>query len=176
MYDNSAEVYTKIQQKTNKKTLQRFDLLDKLLIESQKKNFLQKLNMANKFVNQVNYLLDQYHWRKEDYWATPYEFISTGAGDSEDFALMKYYVLMLMGIDEKKLKLMSYQKENKQTVKYKTKTVVDPQYIVLAYFHNEDSVPLIFDTVHKKIYKEPNAVYLKELMRSKNKTFDELYR
>jgi len=168
-------VYKELLKKANKKTLYRFRLLDQLIQKSQNKTFLQKLYMTNKFVNRANYLLDKYHWRKKDYWATPYEFISTGAGDSEDFALMKYYVLMLMGIDTSKLKLMNYHKKNRKIVKYRSKIVHDPQHVVLAYFHSKNAKPLILDTIDNKIFKEKNLKTLEEPSRTKSKDFEELF-
>ncbi len=168
-------VYSQLIKKANQKTLYRFRLLDKLIKESENKTFIQKLNMANQFVNRAHYLLDKYHWRKDDYWATPYEFISTGAGDSEDFALMKYYVLMLMGIDTNKLKLMNYDKENTTVIKYRSRVVHDPQHIVLAYFHSKNAKPIILDTTKNKIFKEKNLKILEETSRTKSKDFEQMF-
>jgi predicted transglutaminase-like cysteine proteinase len=173
--NNEKAVYKKLLNSANEKTLYRFSLLDKLIEKSKNKNIVEKLMMTNSFVNRANYLLDKYHWRKNDYWATPYEFISTGAGDSEDFALTKYYILMLMGIDEDKLKLMVYHKKNKKLVKYQNRVVHDPQHIVLAYFHKKDSLPIILDTIDNKIFREHNLSMLDETQRTKFKHFDQIF-
>jgi len=63
-----------------------------------------KLKQVNAFFNlNVLFIDDIIHWKTEDYWATPLEFLATGAGDCEDFAIAKYFTLLELGVDERLL-------------------------------------------------------------------------
>jgi len=50
---------------------------------------------------------DQAIWGKEDFWATPDEFLAKGAGDCEDFAICKYYALRKLGFKPEQLNIWS---------------------------------------------------------------------
>jgi predicted transglutaminase-like cysteine proteinase len=57
---------------------------------------VRKINLA---VNHsVRYQLDSVTWGVEDYWASPRETMAKGAGDCEDFAILKMGMLSAMGI------------------------------------------------------------------------------
>jgi predicted transglutaminase-like cysteine proteinase len=57
---------------------------------------VRKVNLA---VNHsVRYQLDPVTWGVEDYWATPRETLQKGAGDCEDFAILKMGMLAALGI------------------------------------------------------------------------------
>ena len=61
------------------------------LVTSAKNKALQqereKLELVNDFMNRTPFVSDLEHWGKEDYWATPVEFLSTNGGDCEDFSI-----------------------------------------------------------------------------------------
>lgn len=152
-----------IQLQENKKVKIRYEMLDEILFESEDANILEKLKLANNFVNRATYLRDIDHWRKHDYWATPDEFMRTGAGDSEDFALMKYYVLTLMGINEDQLKIMIYDKPNPIKVKRHNKFYTDYENIVLAYYHTQKSPPIILAAKNKNIFEERKSFLLTQI-------------
>src|SRR5690554_7301152 len=42
-----------------------------------------KLLLVNSFFNQIPYREDQDHWHEEDYWATPFELLTSNGGDCE---------------------------------------------------------------------------------------------
>ncbi|WP_423895376.1 transglutaminase-like cysteine peptidase [Candidatus Pelagadaptatus aseana] len=65
----------------------------------------QKIEAANDFFNEVRWVSDMEHWKKEDYWATPIETLGTNAGDCEDFSIAKYFTLNELGIDNDKLRI-----------------------------------------------------------------------
>ena len=60
-----------------------------------------QLYQTNRFFNDARFVTDQEIWHREDYWATPTEFLIKDAGDCEDFAMAKYFTLRLMGVDDK---------------------------------------------------------------------------
>ena len=101
----------------------------------------QKLDLVNNFMNQTPFKSDREHWGKEDYWATPVEFLSTNGGDCEDFSIAKYFTLRALGVPDEKLQI-TYVKEIK---------VYNEAHMVLAYFATQDAEPLILDNINKTI-------------------------
>jgi len=101
----------------------------------------EKLHLVNDFMNQMPFVDDIAHWGKEDYWATPIEFLSTDGGDCEDFSIAKYFTLRELGVPDDRLRV-TYVKE---LVIYKQ------AHMVLAYFPSPDAEPLILDNINKTI-------------------------
>ncbi len=104
-------------------------------------NDRQKLELVNDFMNRTTFKSDREHWGKEDYWATPVEFLSTNGGDCEDFSIAKYFTLRAIGVADDKLQI-TYVKEIK---------VYNEAHMVLAYFATADAEPLILDNINKAI-------------------------
>lgn len=104
-------------------------------------NERQKLELVNDFMNRTTFKSDREHWGKEDYWATPVEFLSTNGGDCEDFSIAKYFTLRAIGVPDDKLQI-TYVKEIK---------VYNEAHMVLAYFATADAEPLILDNINKAI-------------------------
>lgn len=99
-----------------------------------------KLEVVNAFFNQLEFVDDTVHWRQADYWATPLEFLATGAGDCEDFSIAKYFTLLAMGVDESKLRLT-----------YVTALKLNQAHMVVTYFTTPDAVPLVLDNLDRAI-------------------------
>lgn len=99
-----------------------------------------KLEVVNAFFNQLAFVDDTVHWRQPDYWATPLEFLATGAGDCEDFSIAKYFTLLAMGVDENKLRLS-----------YVTALQLNQAHMVVTYFATPDAVPLVLDNLDPAI-------------------------
>ena len=106
----------------------------------------QKLDLVNDFMNQTPFKSDREHWGKEDYWATPIEFLSTNGGDCEDFSIAKYFTLRALGVPDDKLQI-TYVKEIK---------VYNEAHMVLAYFATPDAEPVILDNINKTIQPASN--------------------
>lgn len=100
-----------------------------------------KLELVNDYMNQPRFLNDIDHWGKEDYWATPIEFLSTDGGDCEDFAIAKYFTLRTLGVPDEKLRLI-YVKEL---------VIYRQAHMVLAYLPTPDADPLILDNINRTI-------------------------
>ena len=106
----------------------------------------QKLELVNDFMNQTPFKSDKEHWGKDDYWATPIEFLSTNGGDCEDFSIAKYFTLRALGVADEKLQI-TYVKEIK---------IYNEAHMVLAYFATPDAEPLILDNINKTIQPASN--------------------
>jgi predicted transglutaminase-like cysteine proteinase len=103
---------------------------DKHLPESQ------KLTKINQFFNQLYFVNDINLWGKNDYWATPLEFLGANAGDCEDFTIAKYFSLLELGVSDKKLRLV-----------YVKAIELNQFHMVLAYYQKPNSEPLILDNL-----------------------------
>ncbi len=101
----------------------------------------EKLRVVNDFMNLTQFVSDLKHWGKEDYWATPIEFLSTDAGDCEDYSIAKYFTLRALGIPDEKLRI-TYVKEL---------VVYNEPHMVLAYFPSPDAEPVVLDNINPTI-------------------------
>ena len=111
-----------------------------LVAELQSEDLDEKLYQINRFFNRFDFVDDLVHWQQKDYWATPIEFISTGAGDCEDYTIAKYFSLIELGIPEQQLRLM-----------YVTALELRQPHMVLAYYETPTSVPLVLDNINRRI-------------------------
>ena len=111
-----------------------------LVTELQSEDIDEKLYEINRFFNRFDFVDDLVHWQQKDYWATPIEFISTGAGDCEDYTIAKYFSLIELGISEDQLRLM-----------YVTALELRQPHMVLAYYETPTSVPLVLDNINRRI-------------------------
>ena len=64
------------------------------------KPVMEKLKLTNDYLNNIPWIADPDLWKREDYWATPFETLTTFGGDCEDIAIGKYAMLRLMGIPD----------------------------------------------------------------------------
>jgi predicted transglutaminase-like cysteine proteinase len=75
------------------------------------KPYGEQLDQVNRWANAHPYVIDALNWGVEDYWETPYEFMSVN-GDCEDYAIAKYYSLRALGIPAEKLRVIIVQDFN----------------------------------------------------------------
>ena len=112
-----------------------------LLGKSQQSQEMKKLKRVNYYFNQqITFISDKQHWQKEDYWATPLETLGSGGGDCEDYVIAKYFSLIYLGVDQKKLRI-TYVKAIK----------LNQAHMVLAYYAKPSSDPLILDNINPTI-------------------------
>ena len=100
----------------------------------------QKLERVNDFFNGARFTDDIKLWRQEDYWATPLEFLLEDAGDCEDFSIAKYFTLRAMGVDNARLRIT-----------YVKALDLNQAHMVLAYYPESSSTPVILDNINKRI-------------------------
>jgi len=96
----------------------------------------EKLQLVNRFFNQMRFVDDIIHWKKPDYWASPIEFLGTNAGDCEDFAVAKYFTLRQLGVPDDRLRI-TYVKALK----------LNQAHMVLTYYKTPASEPLVLDNL-----------------------------
>jgi len=131
----------KIEAKHNKFARLRVESWQDLIRSSKDLSDDEKLDIVNNFFNtNVMFINDQALWGKEDYWATPLEVLSIGAGDCEDYSIAKYFTLKELGVDEKKLRIT-----------YVKAVQLGQAHMVLTYFKDKRSIPLVLDNIDAEI-------------------------
>lgn len=140
----SLENLAKIEKKYGERAKKRVMMWDKMLQSAKKQNTLKQLKMVNDFFNKIKYKRDMKHWKKKDYWASPFEFLGTGAGDCEDYAIAKYFALRKLGIADEKLKITYVKLMHKRTK-------FEEAHMVLNYYHKPNSIPIVLDNINKKL-------------------------
>ena len=140
----------------------RFFYQEKTLDSVKDKSELEKLEKVNTFYNGVRYASDLKVYKKKDYWATPWEFLGRDKGDCEDYTISKYFALIYLGVDSKKL-FFTYVRSSQ----------FKAAHMVLTYFKTPRSEPLILDNNNHKIFP---ASKRKDLTPIYNFNGDSLYR
>lgn len=115
---------------------QRAESWQQLLDSSAGLSDMDKLREVNRFFNRLVFVSDREHWGREDYWATPLEFLSTGGGDCEDFAVAKYFSLKALGVPVDRLRLT-----------YVKAVQLNEAHMVLTYYPEPSAEPLVLDNL-----------------------------
>lgn len=101
-----------------------------------------RLQAVNEFYNRrILFREDTHAWGQIDYWASPIETLARGQGDCEDYAIAKYFSLLVAGVPAQRLRLV-----------YVRAVIGGPggptqAHMVLAYFATPDADPLILDNL-----------------------------
>ena len=157
-----AELLDRITKKYKIYAKKRFIALQKTLDLNENSTDFEKLDAVNKFFNEVRYSSDIKVYHKKDYWATPWEFLGKDRGDCEDYVISKYFALLYLKIESKKL-FFTYVR----STKFKA------PHMVLTYFKTPRSEPLILDNNNQKIFP---ASKRKDLLPIYNFNGDSLYK
>jgi len=114
-----------------------------LIANNKQKPEQDKLSLANDFFNQLLFVSDLDHWGVQDYWASPFEMISTGGGDCEDFSIGKYFTLLALGVSSDKLKI-TYVKATGHGLQ-------NAAHMVLTYYASPSAMPVVLDNLNPEI-------------------------
>lgn len=107
----------------------------------------QKLKDVNEYFNRrLRFEDDQKLWGQVDYWATPIEALSKGAGDCEDYAIAKYFSLKFIGVPVAKLRI-TYVKARIGGAA----SNITQAHMVLTYYPSPDAEPLVLDNLVSEI-------------------------
>lgn len=117
--------------------LQRLAAWEYLLQSLTDESELEQLRAVNHFFNlRLRFRDDQELWLVKDYWATPVESLFKGAADCEDFAIAKYFSLRQLGVPSEKLRIT-----------YVKATQLDQAHMVLTFYEEPTSMPLVLDNL-----------------------------
>jgi len=124
----------------------------RILLESLAgKSLRTQLDKINEWGNKHPYIVDQLNWGMEDYWETPYEFMSVN-GDCEDYAIAKYYSLRALGIPEDKMRIMIVQDLNLGGVIHAILGVYDDDEMIILDNQIEQTMPALKIYHYRPIY------------------------
>lgn len=103
-----------------------------------------KLESVNRFFNiHMKYIEDSRNWNRDNFWATPFESMTRGQGDCEDFAIAKFKTLLVLGIPEERLTLHHVNIVNGRS------TVTIPHMVVV--YETEEGESLVLDNIDARI-------------------------
>lgn len=135
-----AALIAQVGQKYDEFAKKRFVYLQQSLDTLAGKTDAEKLEEINTFYNEVKYAADMKVYGVSDYWATPWEFLAKDMGDCEDYVIAKYFALVYLGIDSKKLFFT-----------YVRSTQFKEAHMVLTYFATARSEPLVMDNNNHRV-------------------------
>jgi predicted transglutaminase-like cysteine proteinase len=137
----SSELLARIHSKYGKSAITRIEQWQSLMQTSKNLSEQEKLKSVNDFFNKrIDFVDDIYLWNLNDYWATPLEFLSKGAGDCEDYSIAKYFTLIELGVPEKKMRIT-----------YVKALAYNQAHMVLTYFSSPRAIPLVLDNINPRI-------------------------
>lgn len=107
----------------------------------------EKIRKVNDFFNdRIAYREDIEIWGQSDYWATPLEMMGRGEADCEDYAIAKYFSLLLLNIPPDRLRI-TYVKARIGGPYSK----VSIAHMVLGYYPATDDEPQVLDNLLRDI-------------------------
>ncbi len=122
-----------------------------LIEEARKKPYLEQLDVVNDWANGHPYIIDQLNWGVEDYWETPYEFMTVN-GDCEDYAIAKYYTLRAVGVPAERLRVIIVQDFNLGGIIHAILGAYDGDEMLILDNQNPSVVPALHIYHYKPIY------------------------
>lgn len=134
------DILLKVEEKFGKTAVTRLTDLTALVKDKAEIDEAGQVKYVNDFFNQIPYYTDIVHWKMKDYWATPFEKMTTNGGDCEDYSIAKYFALRELGVDDKKLRIMYVKAIN-----------WSEPHMVLIYFPKPEDIPLVLDNINKQI-------------------------
>lgn len=103
----------------------------------------ERVRRVNDFFNlRIAFREDAEIWGKSDYWATPMETMGRGEGDCEDFAIAKYFSLLLAGVPADRLRITYVRARIGGP-----HSSVSIAHMVLGYYPAPNDEPLILDNL-----------------------------
>ncbi len=88
-----------------------YDSWMRFLKKLRNKTPLEKIKAVNTRMNKARYITDPNNWGKKDYWESPGEFFSR-FGDCEDYAIVKYLSLRMLGIKNDQMRVVALKDLN----------------------------------------------------------------
>ncbi|MDC0932290.1 transglutaminase-like cysteine peptidase [Arcobacteraceae bacterium] len=152
--------------------LKRLNYIDKTIQDLADAPLHKKLVTINKLVNRLNFMTDIKQWGRKNYWATPLEVIGTNHGDTEDLSLLKYVLMVKVGIDPNDIQLI------KKDIPFIGKKEKHKENIGLFFFTKKHINPFVIDYQFKKgkIYKYKDQFKFEYIKLSQNKQWDVLFK
>jgi len=143
-FDGQVQLAAKRYGTHGQQTMTQWRDLMRSLDYAQKTDQLEKVNA---FINShVTFTEDSAGWGQNDYWATPLETLGRGIGDCEDYAIAKYFSLLILGVpgDHLRITYVKARTGGPSSSRYEA-------HMVLAYYASVTGEPLILDNLSEEI-------------------------
>ena len=137
------EVFVAIGKEHGPEAEKRIRKIMDIILANHEKPVMEKLELTNDFLNNIPWIADSDLWKREDYWATPFETLTTFGGDCEDMAIGKYAMLRLMGIPDDSLGFAYVETHQKE------------RHMVLVFKENDDSPLYVLDNQNPDVLPGP---------------------
>ena len=137
------EVFVAIGKEHGPEAEKRIRKIMDIILANHEKPVMEKLELTNDFLNNIPWIADSDLWKREDYWATPFETLTTFGGDCEDIAIGKYAMLRLMGIPDDALGYAYVETREKE------------RHMVLVYKENNKSPLYVLDNQNPDVLPGP---------------------
>ena len=132
-----------MQSKYGAEGVRKLGMWQNLLRDNQTLPDATKAKVVNDFFNKnIRFEDDIVHWKQSDYWATPLETLGSGAGDCEDYTIAKYMTLLDLGVPAERLRLIYVKAQIGGSASHSFQA-----HMVLGYYAQPDSIPLILDSL-----------------------------
>jgi len=157
--------------KYGRDALKRLNYFDESIRNLKNESVYKKLKTIDNLVNRIHFMPDDRHWKKKNYWATPLETIGTNYGDTEDISLLKYVLLVKVGLNPRDIQLI------KKDIPFKRRHKKYEENISLFYFTKKDINPLVIDYNFRqgKIYKYAEQFKYKVIKQAPNKIWQNVF-
>jgi predicted transglutaminase-like cysteine proteinase len=147
------EVFVAIGKEYGPEAEKRFRRIMEIILANHDKPVLEKLKLTNDTLNNIPWIADPDLWKREDYWATPFETLATFGGDCEDIAFAKYGMLLMMGVPDNSMGFAYVENQGKE------------RHMVLIYRENENSPVYVLDNEIPEVLTGPErrdltAIYI----------------
>ncbi len=141
----SKENAAKLKVKCSSKELRicGYDDWMKFLALIKDKDKITQLKLVNAKMNRAKYVQDNQNWGRQDYWASPGEFMAR-FGDCEDYAIIKYLSLRKLGWSDDDMRVVAVKDLNLK---------VGHAVLVVYVTHpkTKKRIPLVLDNQIKKV-------------------------
>lgn len=166
------EIIKKYTRRYGNGALVRFNYLNKTIQKLQNKTIEEKLSKINFLINKISFTKDRNHWKKDDYWATPLETFGTSYADTEDMALLKYVLLLKVGLDSKNIQIVQ------KKIPFEYNGEIDDENIALLYIDskNKQTTVLDYTSTNEPIYKYENQFKYNIIKDAQNPLWSCLFR
>jgi predicted transglutaminase-like cysteine proteinase len=136
----TPELLQRVESKWGASAVKRLNAMKAIIEDNQFRPDKEKLKIVNEFFNLIPYKSDIDHWSAKDYWATPFEMLTSFGADCEDYSIAKYFTLRELGIDDGKLRITYVKALN-----------WDEAHMVLTYSAAPNEMPLVLDNLNSEI-------------------------
>jgi len=147
------EVYVQVGKEYGAEAEKRIRRIMEIILANHDKPVMDKIRLTNETLNSIPWIADPDIWKREDYWAAPFETLTTFGGDCEDIAIAKYAMLRLLGIPDDALGFAYVETREKE------------RHMVLIFRENDTSPVYVLDNQVPEVLTGPErrdltAIYI----------------